>query len=237
MAKSFQVHILAADRPFYVGPCESVILPTGDGQYGILAGHSNMIAAVVPGELTYRVPGKENRVVAVSGGLVKVEDDDVLILVDSAVRPQDIDIQENLRKVAAAREAIAQKRSRQDFLSAQAALARAASRPAGPPAFRRGPQVICQKPLPTGGGFCFVYKQYKVYFAALKTATKGSLWMGPSFAWTDQDPRGPWTRCSTRPCLPLLMCETVRQANGLRNVDWTFGKFPCSKNCIVHVIP
>ena len=128
MAKSFQVHIRAADRPFYVGPCESVILPTGDGQYGILVGHSNMIAAVVPGELTYRVPGKENRVVAVSGGLVKVEDDDVLILVDSAVRPQDIDIQENLRKVAAAREAIAQKRSRQDFLSAQAALARAASR-------------------------------------------------------------------------------------------------------------
>ena len=128
MAKSFQVHILAADRPFYVGRFESVILPTGDGQYGILAGHSNMIAAVVPGELTYRVPGKENRVVAVSGGLVKVEDDDVLILVDSAVRPQDIDIQENLRKVAAAREAIAQKRSRQDFLSAQAALARAASR-------------------------------------------------------------------------------------------------------------
>ena len=37
MAKTFQVHILAADRPFYVGPCESVILPTVDGQYGILA--------------------------------------------------------------------------------------------------------------------------------------------------------------------------------------------------------
>ena len=87
-----------------------------------------MIAAIVPGELVYRVPGKKDRVVAVSGGMVKVEDNDVLILVDSAVRPEDIDIQQNLRKLAAAQEAMIQKRSRQDFLSAQAALARAASR-------------------------------------------------------------------------------------------------------------
>ena len=55
-------------------------------------------------------------------------------------------------------------------------------------------------------------------------ATKGSPWMGPSFTWMDQDPRGPWTRCSTRPCLSLQTRETVRQANGLRDVDWTFGK-------------
>src|SRR5699024_9445861 len=48
--------------------------------------------------------------------------------------------------------------------------------------------------------------------------------MGPRFAWTDQDPRGPWTRCSTRPCHPLQTHETVRRANGLRKVDWTLGK-------------
>ena len=48
-----------------------------------------------------------------------------------------------------------------------------------------------------------IFEALNVYFAALKAATKGSPWMGPSFAWTDQDPRGPWTRCSTRPCLPL----------------------------------
>ena len=72
-----------------------------------------------------------------------------------------------------------------------------------------------------------IFEALNVYFAALKAATKGSPWMGPSFAWTDQDPRGPWTRCSTRPCLSLQTRETVRQANGLRDVDWTFGKFFC----------
>ena len=48
-----------------------------------------------------------------------------------------------------------------------------------------------------------IFEALNVYFAALKAATKGSPWMGPSFAWTDQDPRGPWSRCLTQPCLPL----------------------------------
>ena len=57
-------------------------VPVVDGQSGILAGHSNLITAVVPGELTYTVPGEEPLTVACAGGLMKVEDNDVLILVD-----------------------------------------------------------------------------------------------------------------------------------------------------------
>ena len=45
---TFQVSILAADRDFYEGPCESLVIPTLQGQYGILAHHRNLIAAVVP---------------------------------------------------------------------------------------------------------------------------------------------------------------------------------------------
>ena len=45
----FQVFILAADNVLYEGPCESLIVPTSQGQYGILANHSNMISAVIPG--------------------------------------------------------------------------------------------------------------------------------------------------------------------------------------------
>ena len=35
--RTFTVHILAADHVFYEGACESLILPTVEGQYGILA--------------------------------------------------------------------------------------------------------------------------------------------------------------------------------------------------------
>ena len=76
----FQVHILAADNVLYEGPCESIVIPTLQGQYGILAGHCNTIAAVVPGMLTYRVPGQTEEIAAVSAGLIKIENDDVLVL-------------------------------------------------------------------------------------------------------------------------------------------------------------
>ena len=63
--KSFKVHILAADKTFYDGECESLIIPTSSGQYGILADHSNTITALVPGTLTYRKPGSSDEIAAV----------------------------------------------------------------------------------------------------------------------------------------------------------------------------
>lgn len=125
---TFQVYIFAADCVFYEGPCESLVVPTSQGQYGVLANHSNMIAAIIPGMLTYRLPGEENKVAAVSAGLVKVENNEVLILVDSAERPEDIDENRARRAADDAKEALLQKRSIQEYRSAQANLARAINR-------------------------------------------------------------------------------------------------------------
>jgi len=50
--RTFQMHLLEADKVFFEGECESLVVPTTVGQYGILAGHSNMISAVVPGVAT-----------------------------------------------------------------------------------------------------------------------------------------------------------------------------------------
>ncbi len=124
----FQVHILAADQTFYEGPCVSLTIPASDGELGILANHSPMIAAVKPGTLRYQVPGEEPRLAAISPGIVKVEKNDVLVLVDSAERPEDIDAVRAQREVDEAREALLQKRSRQEHQIAQATLARALNR-------------------------------------------------------------------------------------------------------------
>ncbi|RKJ42140.1 ATP synthase F1 subunit epsilon [Acutalibacter sp. 1XD8-33] len=124
----FQVHILAADKTFYEGPCESLTIPTSDGEQCILAHHSSMIAAVLPGTLRYRVPGQPVQTAAVSPGMVKVEHNDVLVLVDSAERPEEIDEARARREADQAREALLQKRSRQEYQVAQATLARALNR-------------------------------------------------------------------------------------------------------------
>lgn len=124
----FKVQILSADHPFFRGECESLTVPTLDGQFGILAGHSNMIAAVVPGMLHLHEPGKPEQIAAVSHGLVKIENGEVLILIDSAERPEEIDANRARREADAAKEAIQQKRSIQEYRSAQAMLARAVNR-------------------------------------------------------------------------------------------------------------
>jgi len=125
---AFNIHILASEHHFYEGPCESLVVPTIRGQYGILAGHSNLISAVVPGKLVFRVPGGEDQTLAVSEGIVKVENNEVLVLVDTAERPEDIDINRAKRAAEEAKEELLQKRSLVEYRSAQAHLARALNR-------------------------------------------------------------------------------------------------------------
>ena len=123
--KSFKIHILEADNTFYEGECESVMVPTSNGQYGVLAGHSNTITAIVPGIMTYRTPGGEDLLASVSAGLLKIENNDVLVLVDAAERPEDIDANRARRLADAAKEAMLQKKSILEYRAAQTNLSRA----------------------------------------------------------------------------------------------------------------
>lgn len=126
--KQFDIQILAADHVFYEGACESLNVPTTHGLFGILANHSNLIAAIVPGRLSYRVPGGENLYAAVSEGLLKVENNKVLVLVDSAERPEEIDANRALREAEEAKEEMLQKKSIIENRLASANLARALNR-------------------------------------------------------------------------------------------------------------
>ncbi len=126
--ENFPVHILAADEPFYEGPCQSISVPTITGMYGVLAHHTNVIMAIVPGTLRYRCEGEDEKLAAVSAGLMKVENGEVLILVDSAERPEEIDANRAQRAADRAKEELLQKKSIQEYRMAQSTLARALSR-------------------------------------------------------------------------------------------------------------
>ena len=124
----FKVKILAADKPFYEGEALSLIVPTVNGQYGILAHHSNTLGATVPGLLKITYPDNREEVLSVSSGIFKIEHNHVLVLVDSLERPEEIDINRAKREADEAKEALLQKMSRQEYYSTQAKLARALNR-------------------------------------------------------------------------------------------------------------
>lgn len=125
----FKLVFYTADTPIYVGDCVSLQVPLEDGKYGVLAGHSNSIAAVYPGVLTYRTEdGGKDHVYAVSEGILKIEDNEVLLLADSAERPEEIDINRARREEEAAKEVMLQHSSDVEYRRAQTKLARALNR-------------------------------------------------------------------------------------------------------------
>lgn len=126
--KTFQLILIAADRLFYNGPCVSLTLSGTDGQWGILAGHSPMVVAVVPGELRFTHEDGREECVAVGAGLAQVNERDVLVLADTIERPEEIDANAARRAMEDAQEALRQQQSQREYRMNKAALARALGR-------------------------------------------------------------------------------------------------------------
>lgn len=127
--RTFHLRIYEADGTFFEGEAEMVVVPTIDGEYGVMAYHENIVVSVESGILKYRPEGEEETLYAsVSSGMMRVENNDVLILVDSAEHPDEIDETRAREEEEAAREAMLQKRSVQEYLMAEATLQRAVNR-------------------------------------------------------------------------------------------------------------
>ncbi len=127
--KTFRLTVLSAERTFFDGDAVSVMIPTPEGYYGVMAHHSNTVSATVPGELRYTVTeGGEQKRAAISAGLFKVEDNTVLILTETAEHPDEIDAKRAEREAEEAKEEMLRRRSVKEYNLAQAKLARALNR-------------------------------------------------------------------------------------------------------------
>lgn len=133
---TFKLHFMASEHMVYEGDAESVSLMTTEGSIGILAHHSNLVMAVVPGTVEYVPVGESaqkaglsgRQTVVVSDGLLKVENNDVMILVDTAELPEEIDEARARRAEERAREALKRANSNRDVALASAELSRAMNR-------------------------------------------------------------------------------------------------------------
>lgn len=123
--KTFILKLYASDHIFYEGPCEHVMFPTEEGYTGILADHRNTIASVYPGILKFRKPGGKDEEVVVTRGLVRMEENEVLILVHEAERPEDVDIKAVKRAEAEIKRSEKEKNSKIEFHSAEINILRA----------------------------------------------------------------------------------------------------------------
>ena len=124
---SFILNITASSGEFYQGSCESMVLPVKDGVYGVQAGHSPVLVAIHMGMLKFTVDG-ETREILVGDGIAEVTPTFVLLLEDSAERPEDIDKNRAEAARIRAEERLQHKQSMHEYYQTKIALDRAMQR-------------------------------------------------------------------------------------------------------------
>jgi F-type H+-transporting ATPase subunit epsilon len=107
---------------------DEVVAPGSEGYFGVLPGHAPFLTTLGIGLVTYKI-GREEHHVVVSGGFAEVRNDKVIILADTAERPDEIDVEraERARQRAESR-LLGRTEDDVDYLRAMAALLRAQTR-------------------------------------------------------------------------------------------------------------
>ena len=123
----FMLNITASSGEYYQGDCEDLVLPISDGVYGIQAGHSPVLVAIHMGMLKFTVDG-ETREILGGDGIAEVTPTFVLLLVDSAERPEDIDKNRAEAARIRAEERLQHKQSMHEYYQSKIALDRAMQR-------------------------------------------------------------------------------------------------------------
>ena len=84
------LEIVTPDARVYSDTIDTVVIPTAEGEVGILPGHIPLLAQVENGELRV-TKGGTTQLLAVSGGFVEVEGDRVHVLAEHAITEEKID--------------------------------------------------------------------------------------------------------------------------------------------------
>ena len=94
------LEIVTPEARVYSDTIETVVVPTVEGEVGILPGHIPLVAEVEHGELRV-VKNGQTEFLAVGGGFVQVDHDHVRVLAEHAITESGID--ENAVEAALAR--------------------------------------------------------------------------------------------------------------------------------------
>ena len=124
---SIDLQIVTPDRMLVHEQVDEVEIPGVDGYFGVLPGHTPLLAALAVGELWYR-KGQEKTYLSIMYGFAEVLPDRVTILAQLAERAEEIDIEraEAARKRAADR--LDQKQTDVDYERARIALTKSMTR-------------------------------------------------------------------------------------------------------------
>jgi F-type H+-transporting ATPase subunit epsilon len=127
MADTFQLEIVTPEKMVVRDVVEEMQIPGKNGYLGVLPGHAPLITELAVGEISYR-KGNETNYLALAWGFAEVLPDRVVILAETAERPEEIDVKRAEESKRRAEERLKSGSTETDFTRAEDALQRAETR-------------------------------------------------------------------------------------------------------------
>lgn len=127
MATQLTLSIVTPEREVLRAQVDTVELPGAEGYFGVLPGHTPMLATLKVGRLAYKV-GQDVFAVGVAFGFAEVLPDRVTVLAEIAERADEIDASRAQAALERAEQRLSRSESDMDYERARVALDKAALR-------------------------------------------------------------------------------------------------------------
>lgn len=118
-----KLQVITPEKIIFEGDVDEIMVPTPNGQIGILPHHITLLSQVSDGELVIK-KGNNNHHIAVTGGFLEVGNNSATILADYAIESDDISVAKAQEAKERAEKLLSQKLSEEDFAEIQAQLRR-----------------------------------------------------------------------------------------------------------------
>ncbi len=105
---TFHFDLVSPEKLAFSGEVDQVDVPGVEGDFGVLAGHAPVVAAIRPGILTIIAGGTQQKVI-VLGGLAEMSDKGLTVLADVATSTADLDRAQFAETIAEMEAKIAEK--------------------------------------------------------------------------------------------------------------------------------
>jgi F-type H+-transporting ATPase subunit epsilon len=87
---TFHFDLVSPEKLAFSGEVDQVDVPGVEGDFGVLAGHAPIVAAIRPGILTITTGGNHQKII-VLGGLAEMSDKGLTVLADVATSLEELD--------------------------------------------------------------------------------------------------------------------------------------------------
>lgn len=93
MAKHIHIDIVTPEKKIFEGQIRAIVAPGIDGEFGVLPDHAPFATVLAPGVVELTDEDGKKELMAVSGGYIEVTREKVILLVETAERPEEVDVE------------------------------------------------------------------------------------------------------------------------------------------------